>query len=252
MCRHGNSCMLPGWQRQCLVPDFRSPTGSFGPHIPNTAQKGLRTCSLVFQGQLLSMHSWASGTTLSIYSYILPLLEMAGLLFTHSCYSGGGVCCLFWSLEWASAPHALQEWGGQWNFWYGDWEVILSIQVKTLYNPFWAPRERTLSGNLQATVVWSYVGKFYLSGPQSLQLDSAAEHMVYLVEDFSKHTAGSSQKSLTLTALASHNCFYPGSSYDSREGHGNPLQYSCLENPRVEPGGLPSMGLHRVGHNWGN
>ena len=25
---------------------------------------------------------------------------------------------------------------------------------------------------------------------------------------------------------------------------------SCLENPRVgEPGGLPSMGLHRVGHN---
>ena len=27
------------------------------------------------------------------------------------------------------------------------------------------------------------------------------------------------------------------------------LQYSCLENPRDgEPGGLPSMGLHRVGH----
>ena len=33
------------------------------------------------------------------------------------------------------------------------------------------------------------------------------------------------------------------------EGHGNPLQYSCLENPMdEEPGGLPSMGLHRVGH----
>ena len=33
------------------------------------------------------------------------------------------------------------------------------------------------------------------------------------------------------------------------EGHGNLLQYSCLENPRMgEPGGLPSMGLHRVGH----
>ena len=31
------------------------------------------------------------------------------------------------------------------------------------------------------------------------------------------------------------------------ERNGNPLQYSCLENPR-EPGGLPSMGLHRVGH----
>ena len=32
------------------------------------------------------------------------------------------------------------------------------------------------------------------------------------------------------------------------EGNGNPLQCSCLENPRDgEPGGLPSMGSHRVG-----
>ena len=32
------------------------------------------------------------------------------------------------------------------------------------------------------------------------------------------------------------------------EGNGKPLQYSCLENPRMEePGGLPSVGLHRVG-----
>ena len=33
------------------------------------------------------------------------------------------------------------------------------------------------------------------------------------------------------------------------EGNGTPLQYSCLENPRDgEPGGLPSMGSHRVRH----
>ena len=33
------------------------------------------------------------------------------------------------------------------------------------------------------------------------------------------------------------------------EGNGNLLQCSCLENPRDgEPGGLPSMGSHRVGH----
>ena len=33
------------------------------------------------------------------------------------------------------------------------------------------------------------------------------------------------------------------------EGNGNPLQCSCLENPRDwKSGGLPSMGLHRVGH----
>ena len=35
------------------------------------------------------------------------------------------------------------------------------------------------------------------------------------------------------------------------EGNGNPLQCSCLENPRDgESGGLLSMGSHRVGHNW--
>ena len=33
------------------------------------------------------------------------------------------------------------------------------------------------------------------------------------------------------------------------EGNGYPLQYSCLENPRDgKPGGLPSMGSYRVGH----
>ena len=33
------------------------------------------------------------------------------------------------------------------------------------------------------------------------------------------------------------------------EENGNPLQCSCLENPRDgEPGGLPSLGSHRVGH----
>ena len=35
------------------------------------------------------------------------------------------------------------------------------------------------------------------------------------------------------------------------EGNGNPLQCSCLENPRDgKPGWLPSMGLHRVRHDW--
>ena len=37
------------------------------------------------------------------------------------------------------------------------------------------------------------------------------------------------------------------------EGNSNPLQCSCLENPRDrEPVGLPSMGSHRVGHDWSN
>ena len=33
------------------------------------------------------------------------------------------------------------------------------------------------------------------------------------------------------------------------EGNGNPLQYSCLENPWIEErGGLQSIGSLRVGH----
>ena len=37
----------------------------------------------------------------------------------------------------------------------------------------------------------------------------------------------------------------PGSERSLGGGHGNPLQYSCLENP----GELQSMGSHKVGHN---
>ena len=44
----------------------------------------------------------------------------------------------------------------------------------------------------------------------------------------------------------------PGSGRSPGGGHGNPLQYSCLESPmdREEPGGSQSMGLQRVGHDW--
>ena len=36
----------------------------------------------------------------------------------------------------------------------------------------------------------------------------------------------------------------PGSGISPREGNGNPLQNSCLENPmKEEPGGLQSMGV---------
>ena len=41
----------------------------------------------------------------------------------------------------------------------------------------------------------------------------------------------------------------PGSGRSPREGNGNSLQYSCLENPIEEPDGLQSMGSKGVGHN---
>ena len=40
----------------------------------------------------------------------------------------------------------------------------------------------------------------------------------------------------------------PGSGRSLGGGYGNPLQYSCLENPTEVPGGLQSMGSQRVGH----
>jgi len=42
----------------------------------------------------------------------------------------------------------------------------------------------------------------------------------------------------------------PGLGRSPGGGNGNPLQYSCLENPhgQKEPGGLLSMGLQRVGN----
>ena len=41
----------------------------------------------------------------------------------------------------------------------------------------------------------------------------------------------------------------PGSGRYPGEGNGNPLQYSCLENPWTEePGGLQFMKSQRVGH----
>ena len=41
----------------------------------------------------------------------------------------------------------------------------------------------------------------------------------------------------------------PGLGRSPGEGHSNPLQYSCLDDPWTEePGGLQSMGSHRVRH----
>ena len=35
------------------------------------------------------------------------------------------------------------------------------------------------------------------------------------------------------------------------EGNGNPFHHSCLENPWMRgPGGLPTMGSHRIRHDW--
>ena len=45
----------------------------------------------------------------------------------------------------------------------------------------------------------------------------------------------------------------PGSGRSLGRGHGNPLQYPCLENPRTEGlGGPQSIGSQRVGRDRSN
>ena len=41
---------------------------------------------------------------------------------------------------------------------------------------------------------------------------------------------------------------FPGLGRSPGEGNGNPLQYSCLENPMSRGGGLQSVGSQRVRH----
>ena len=43
---------------------------------------------------------------------------------------------------------------------------------------------------------------------------------------------------------------YPGSGRSPGEGHGNPLQYSCLRNPMDEGASRATVGSQRVGHDW--
>ena len=52
-----------------------------------------------------------------------------------------------------------------------------------------------------------------------------------------------------LLAYAGDMGLIPGWGRISGEGNGNPLQYSCLENPMEKAGKLQSTGFQRVGHN---
>ena len=53
-----------------------------------------------------------------------------------------------------------------------------------------------------------------------------------------------------LYAKAGDESSIPGPGRSPAEENGNPLQYSCLENP-MEPGVPQSMGLQRVRHDLG-
>ena len=76
-------------------------------------------------------------------------------------------------------------------------------------------------------------------GFQQVVIVSTHRHLVALVEEDTPTNAGDERDVGSI----------PGSGRSPRGEHGDPLQYSCLENPmdREEPGGLPSMGSQRIG-----
>ena len=47
-------------------------------------------------------------------------------------------------------------------------------------------------------------------------------------------------------------CSIPGSGRSPRGGHGNPLQYSCLENPMDREAWRAAVHRQRAGHDWRN
>ena len=109
-----------------------------------------------------------------------------------------------------------------------------------------------------------YKQSFGVSGPASVQIPYANNHVWWLLESscfldsrsiythiFTERCEkGASQMALVVKSLPANTRdtggagSIPGSGRSRGEGHGYPLQCSCLENPHR----LQSIGLQRVGH----
>ena len=81
-------------------------------------------------------------------------------------------------------------------------------------------------------------------------LDSESETLMHLGTSFGGFPGGSDGKESACNAgdLGS----IPGSGRTPGGGHGNPLQYPCLENPHGQRSlaGYSPWGPQRVGHDW--
>ena len=82
--------------------------------------------------------------------------------------------------------------------------------------------------------------------------ESPGVHSKHVVEESDTvSTYGSAGQESTCNAGATGETgLIPESGRSPGEGNGNPLQYSCLENPMDWGAWLQSMGSQRVGHVW--
>ena len=171
-----------------------------------------------------------------------------------------------------------------------SWKVKKELKMKMLWISSRLVMKLYFSLNISFT---QHVN--LLSGNKSIHLQFLSPWIIfYIIPDFPGRSDGKAS-----AYNVGHPGWIPGSGRCPGEGNGNPLQYSCLENPmgggawwaavhgvaksqtllsdftftfhfhplekemathssvlawRIpgtgEPGGLPSMGLHRVGHDW--
>ena len=120
---------------------------------------------------------------------------------------------LAWKIPWTEEPGGLQSRGSRRV--RHDWATSLSLFTFMHWRRKWQPTPVFLPGESQG------------QGSLGAAVHGVAKSRTRLSDfPFTFHFHA-------LVALSCH-----------------PLQCSCLENPRDgEPGGLPSMGSHRVGHN---
>ena len=102
-----------------------------------------------------------------------------------------------------------------------------------------------IAGYQRGPEAWIKFKTYLVSSFKRNKFD-AKWHLIYLSQGFPGGSDGE-ESACSAGDLGS----IPGLRLFPGEGHGNPLQYSCLpgKSPWTkESGGLQSMGLHRVGH----
>ena len=151
---------------------------------------------------------------------------------------------LAWKIPWMEEPGGLQSMG---SLRVGhSWATSLSLFTFMHWRRKWQPTPVFLPGESQ--------GRWRLGGLPPVGLHRVGHDWSDLAAEAA---AGASQVALVVKNPPANagdrrdTGSVPGSGRSPGGGHGNPLQYSCLENSITrEAWQLYSVGSHRVGHSW--
>ena len=153
-----------------------------------------------------------------------PLL-LPSIFPSISVFSNESALCIRWPKYWSFSISPSNEYSGLISFSI-DWFHLLAVQG--LSRVFLSTIVQNHQFFSTQPSLWSNLSHPYMTTGKNIALTI--------------RTFGGKVMSLLFNILPR---FVTG------EGNGNPLQCSCPENPREgEPGGLPSIGSHRVGHDW--